>query len=97
MNQTNSRLRLAVFCLLGAVAGCASKPWVDPGSGWTTLRSEHFVLHSDASTSSARDVVERIEAVHAALSTFFRGTNIARVGGAGLLGDLECLWILTHR
>jgi hypothetical protein len=80
-------MRRVIGPLLLVATGCASQPWLDPGNGWRTVTSQHFVIHTDSGDRAAREVVERFEAVHAALSTFLRATNVRRVEGLLFLDE----------
>src|SRR5262245_52652305 len=68
---------LVALALLGA---CARTPWVSPGWGWETARTEHFVLHSDRSGRTIERTLARFEETHAALSaTFFSDVEVPLV------------------
>jgi hypothetical protein len=84
-------LRMVLLIGVAVFAGgaCASKPWIDPGSGWKTVTSKHFVVHTDSGGRTSREVVERFEAVHAALSMFFSGTGIPRVEGLLFASEID--------
>jgi hypothetical protein len=65
---------------LAALAGCAHRPWEDPGDGWRRIASEHFAVVTDADDEAYGPVVDRLEEVHAALSTtFFEGVSASGI------------------
>lgn len=56
-------LRVVLLIGVAVFAGgaCASKPWIDPGSGWKTVTSKHFVIH----TEKTFDEIDAAAHVHA--------------------------------
>jgi hypothetical protein len=77
-------MRVAVALLL--LCACTHSPWVDPGWGWETVRTEHFIVHSDRSGRTIEQALVRFEETYAALAaTIFHETRVppihSRAGG----------------
>jgi hypothetical protein len=61
------------------VPACGGRPWEHLGSGWRQVMSDHFLLHTDADLDDVTPIVDRLEAVHEALSSsFFAGLTVDR-------------------
>ncbi len=76
-------LRLLVLCA-GSIgmfaAGCAHRPWEDPGDAWKVVTGAHFNVRTDADAGDYEGVIGRLEDVHEALgATFFAGVSVPRV------------------
>src|SRR4051812_42414975 len=68
------------YCLVAffVLSACAHRPWEEPGPAWKRVASEHFVIQTDSSPETYEPMIDRLEAVHAALSkAFFRGLEAA--------------------
>src|SRR4051812_40164151 len=79
---------LAVGLSVLAGSACSHHPWVNPGWGWVTARTDHFVVHGDTSRRTIDQALDRFEETRAALaSTFFRGTEIPLVEAVILEGS----------
>jgi hypothetical protein len=58
----------ACLALVVTLAGCAHRPWVDPGTRWHEVDSPHFTVITDADEADYVKVVDLLEIVHGALS-----------------------------
>jgi hypothetical protein len=76
------RPALLLTCALlsaASAAGCAHRPWENPSSDWKRVRSEHFLVHTDAGSGDYQPIIDTLEDVHASLSsTFFQGVQVPR-------------------
>ena len=74
-------MRFAAVLLAGVLGlGCAHRPWERPAETWRVVRSDHFVVRTDAPPARYEPVIRHLEDVYEALSgTFFQGVPMPRV------------------
>ncbi len=74
-------MRFSAVLLAGLLAvGCAHRPWERPADGWQVIRSDHFVVRTDAPRERYEPVVRHLEDVYEALAaTFFSGVPMPPV------------------
>jgi hypothetical protein len=74
-------MRVSAVVLAGVLAvGCAHRPWDSPNETWKVVRSDHFVVRTDAPRERYEPVIRHLEDVYEALAgTFFVGVPMAPV------------------
>jgi hypothetical protein len=74
-------MRISAVLLAGILAvGCAHRPWDSPADSWKVVRSDHFVVRTDAPPERYEPVIRHLEDVYEALSgTFFAGVPMPPV------------------